>query len=938
MKKYNIFSFFILILFFSCSHEVNINPHDSNEGSNQENNNQQNAEYGHKSIENELKFFRNENWYDETWYCFSAKSEVEYTIKIKDCNNSDYTANIAFSVFSSTDPTPENFDKSEKTVYFDSSIMPEKKEYLLTVNNNTQIFIHIFPYEKTSESIGTYCLETIDNNGQSAYLKYYKHGNYYQLRVSAETDLSVGNTYDYCPFVLEKYDDTYSAYENTIIEDTGLLYIQTLYALDNISTYKRYYLLRSGEVKVQVKINDFNELGNEIWTTYSDTFYIKPESENNNPLKIEISDEVDCSVGLNVPVKVKLYDNQITGKVSFNSDGVPMNGVSLNLYNNETNNNNPRASLSSTDGKANTIYLNCFETGYIYLLATVNDNNIWRRACTIIDIKSDSLYSITSEGIERPCESKKFYLKHEGEDISDSATWSCYSSTIDFDASTHIATFYGANENYTVRAIYNGVTFEYNGKTNDKDVYDINLDSDLSFEKFSFSDTYESYTINITGSYNAEKIRKLDTGLSTMQKPFTVNMTEISNLTVLEGTSNGGLFSTCNKLTTVTLPSSLTEYGDYAFYKCKWLENISIPSNIKRLGNYAFANCQNLTEIIIPSNVEEIGERAFMHCTSLTKAYIQNSMNILSAYTFYYCTNLVDLKLPVTLRRIEHDAFNNCRSLKKIDFQYTSNLKYIGDYTFLNCSSLTTIKLPAYLPQINEGLFAYCSSLKSLTIPSKVREIYPYAFRDCSNLKTITFEDPLNWHYKTSNYTHWEYGMTMQLGPMELSGDLEIILRYMTDTRSDLRWYNYLENGDECDDAHLWAYCTNHTSYRDNVDGTRPSYVNGTFTAQAGKKYSIFFRDSDGCGNSYCDIRITKISTPTNDWIISNDIKEAYSSPFNFTLDKTEDVTIYVKIEKTNYIVGHSDIISDTYESDIQWGDTYDLIVVDYKDVVFHME
>ena len=55
-------------------------------------------------------------------------------------------------------------------------------------------------------------------------------------------------------------------------------------------------------------------------------------------------------------------------------------------------------------------------------------------------------------------------------------------------------------------------------------------------------------------------------------------------------------------------------------------------------------------------------------------------------------------------------------------------------------------------------------------------------------------------------------------------------------------------------------------------------------------------------------------------------------------MDKTEDVTIYVKIEKTNYIVGHSDIISDTYESDIQWGDTYDLIVVDYKDVVFHME
>lgn len=78
------------------------------------------------------------------------------------------------------------------------------------------------------------------------------------------------------------------------------------------------------------------------------------------------------------------------------------------------------------------------------------------------------------------------------------------------------------------------------------------------------------------------------------------------------------VFSGCNKLETVTLPSAITEISEKAFYGCSKLKEIKLP-NVKTIGESAFFGCSSLKKITFPASVERISKKAFDGCTSLTK-------------------------------------------------------------------------------------------------------------------------------------------------------------------------------------------------------------------------------------------------------------------------------------------------------------------------------
>ena len=67
----------------------------------------------------------------------------------------------------------------------------------------------------------------------------------------------------------------------------------------------------------------------------------------------------------------------------------------------------------------------------------------------------------------------------------------------------------------------------------------------------------------------------------------------------------GGAFSGCSRLTSITIPDSVTSIGNSAFPGCSSLSSIIIPDSVTSISSYAFYNCDNLADIYYTGSEEE---------------------------------------------------------------------------------------------------------------------------------------------------------------------------------------------------------------------------------------------------------------------------------------------------------------------------------------------
>ncbi len=184
-----------------------------------------------------------------------------------------------------------------------------------------------------------------------------------------------------------------------------------------------------------------------------------------------------------------------------------------------------------------------------------------------------------------------------------------------------------------------------------------------------------------------------------------------------------------------TIPDSVTEVADYAFYDISLLANVNIPDSVNIIGKYAFYNCEDLRTIIIPKKVTKIEEFTFSGCSSLTNVTLPDGLIYIGSYAFGSCRKLSETTIPDSVTTISDSAFSGCSSLTKIVIP--SSVTSIGQHAFGFCSSLADVKLPGSLTSL-DSTFTSCEGLTKISIPEGIDVIDYSAFYNCTNLKEIT--------------------------------------------------------------------------------------------------------------------------------------------------------------------------------------------------------
>lgn len=212
----------------------------------------------------------------------------------------------------------------------------------------------------------------------------------------------------------------------------------------------------------------------------------------------------------------------------------------------------------------------------------------------------------------------------------------------------------------------------------------------------------------------------------------------ITDLVLPEGLKviGTGAFSNCNKIKSVSFPTTLTGIGPQAFFKCSSLTSLRFPASVKSLGMAAFYECLALNDVILPESLTFIDSNCFYGCEGLTSIEIPSSITTINSGMFYNCVKLSNVKLHAGISEIGESVFYNCQSLREIDLP--KGLTKISKSTFNRCIRLKEIEIPESVTAIEDNAFYLCTALEKLYIPENVKSIGEVIVLGCTDLKDIT--------------------------------------------------------------------------------------------------------------------------------------------------------------------------------------------------------
>jgi len=269
----------------------------------------------------------------------------------------------------------------------------------------------------------------------------------------------------------------------------------------------------------------------------------------------------------------------------------------------------------------------------------------------------------------------------------------------------------------------------------------------------------------------------------------------------------------CGSMTSINVDPANTKYAsqDGILYNkdMTWLYwcpggkagAVTLASTVKTIGYFSFEDCNRITSITIPASVTLIEDGVFDKCTNLRSFYfLGNAPTVRSSFdpsvkaTAYYMSGTkgwsaalggvptqlfvgqtadytyaitntgisitkytgtaTDVTVPQFMNGLRVTEIGNSAFARRWDITRVTlpqGITRIGSDAFNACDRLTSISIPAGVREIGSGAFIWCGKLQTLNIPASVTSIPIFwTFWGCSSLTSINV-DPANTKYASQD-------------------------------------------------------------------------------------------------------------------------------------------------------------------------------------------
>ena len=249
----------------------------------------------------------------------------------------------------------------------------------------------------------------------------------------------------------------------------------------------------------------------------------------------------------------------------------------------------------------------------------------------------------------------------------------------------------------------------------------------------------------------------------------------------------------CCPSTTINLTNNI-EVIDFEAFLYSGITKITIPYSVNEIGDAAFYSCDNLTTVsFVNSDQESSGSATDCYCdvngnpigggeTSQEITYCK--LKKIPSYCFFKCGSLTTLSLPSSVEEVCEEAFNGCYLLNSpIYFQ---NIKKIRARAFQGCAALRKVYISASLFTDSVGIephaFNYCSLEAS---PDNLDIVF------CGEAATVsaweTAHPNWGWYNDRSNPNGNKYTARVETGETYFTADWD----YTCDPNGDVTITKY---------------------------------------------------------------------------------------------------------------------------------------------------